>query len=139
MKFSVWIAFLLAIHINAKSKEAIKVREGLHELSLQWIESKPGKINFKKISEDTFEVKGEQKNSNTGDFVSIIGTMKVRNPRELEFVGQIQTKVSYIFGGNICLRNQVQIFKAHGKRNYWRMQNKLNCDGVVTDYIDIYF
>lgn len=139
MKFFVWIAFLLITHLNAKPKETIKIREGAHALTLQWIEAKPGKINFKKISKDTFEVEGEQKNPNNGDFLSIVGTIKVRNPKELEFTGQIQTKVSHIFDGNTCLRNQVQIFKAHGKRKYWRMQDKINCDGVVTDYIDIYF
>lgn len=135
--FFIFLCFL-AIGLNAKSKEP-KVREGEHSLTLQWIESKPGKINFKKISKDTFEVEGEQRDPKTGNFLNISGTIKVRNPRELEFVGQIQTKVHHIFDGNTCLRNQVLIFKAHGKRKYWRMQDKLNCDQTTTDYIDIYF
>ncbi len=139
MKVFFVIFLFFVFQLNAKPKKVAAVREGVHALTLQWIEGKPGKINFKKISEDTFEVEGEQRNSNTGDFLTILGTIKVRNSKELEFVGQIQTRVSHIFDGNTCLRNQVQIFKAHGKRKYWRMQDKINCDGVVTDYIDIYF
>jgi len=30
-------------------------------------------------------------------------------------------------------------FLATGDRRFWRMQDLLNCDGSITDYVDIYF
>lgn len=40
--------------------------------------------------------------------------------------------------GRACVREGEMLFKATGKRRYWRLQSMEACDGL-TDYVDIYF
>ncbi len=132
------ILLLIPFVISAKSKK--EVRSGNHDLTLQWIESKkPGKIFFQKTGQNSFSVEGEHKSTSNDDYLSITGTIEVLSPTELEFNGKITSKVYHIYEGKPCVREGKQIFKAHGKRKYWRMKEKINCDGVVTDYVDIFF
>ena len=133
MKF-LMLFIILSVSVSAKPA----VKEGKHSLTLQWIEGK-GSINFVKKGKSEFEVSGEQKSSKTEDFLKMEGVIQVRSSTELEFTGKIETQVSYINDGKVCLRDGKHTFKAYGKRKYWRMQDKINCDGKVTDYIDIYF
>jgi len=127
--------FVTSLSVFASSK----VREGKHHLTLQWIESKqPGTAILKKQPDDTYTIKGEHKDSK-GNYLTIDGKLEVISARELHFEGEVLTKVDHIYGGNVCKRAGKQVFKAYGKRKYWRMHDKINCDGVVRDYVDIFF
>jgi hypothetical protein len=117
------------------------VRTGSHSFTIQWISfnnSTPGKVAIKKIGEDEYSIQGEQRDPKTNEYVTIKGTFLDRG-RILKFNGKIVSKINSINGGQPCELTGLSIFKASGKRQYWRLQQMLNCDGVTTDYIDIFF
>ncbi len=131
--------FIFSVHVSLLASAKKEIREGKHDLTLQWIESKqPGTAIIKKQKDGFYTIKGEHKDSK-GNYLTIDGKLEVISARELHFEGEILTKVEHIYGGNVCKRAGKQIFQAYGKRKYWRMHNKINCDGVVTDYVDIFF
>lgn len=117
------------------------VRTGWHSFTIQWItfnKANPGRVYIKEIGADEYSIEGEQKDSKSHDYVSIKGTF-LNQGSTLKFNGKIVSKINFINGGNPCELNGLSIFKASGKRKYWRLQQMLNCDGETTDYIDIYF
>jgi hypothetical protein len=117
------------------------VRAGSHSFTIQWISfnnSFPGKVLIKKIDDDEYSIQGEQRDRKSNEYVTIKGTFLNRG-RILKFNGKIISKINTINGGQPCELNGLSIFKASGKRQYWRLQQMLNCDGQTTDYIDIYF
>ena len=93
---------------------------------------------IRRLATDEFSIEGAQRGKQKNEYVTIKGTFLVRG-RELKFNGKIVSNISYINNGQPCESNGLVIFKASGKRKYWRLQQMLNCDGVSTDYIDIYF
>ena len=113
---------------------------GQHGMTLQWIS-----WDFRgivKITEEdkVLKIKGEQKSKDgKGDYVSIDGALEVISDRELKFTGKITTKIHYNNGGNPCEKDGVHTFKRTGTRKYFRLQEMQNCDGVVVDYVDLYF
>ncbi|TAH21970.1 MAG: hypothetical protein EAZ08_02235 [Cytophagales bacterium] len=113
---------------------------GQHGITLQWVgwENK-GIVKITKDGE-LLRIKGEQKSKeNQTDIVSIDGTLEVISDKEIKFSGQIITTVSYNNGGAPCEKNGIYTFKKTGNRRYWRLQEMQNCDGVVVDYVDLYF
>jgi len=124
------------------TQEKVKpVREGSHSFTIQWISfnnSTPGKVVIKKIGDDEYSIQGEQRDKKKNEYVTINGTFLNRGSI-LKFNGKIVSKINSINGGQPCELTGLSIFKASGKRQYWRMQQMLNCDGETTDYIDIYF
>ena len=124
------------------TQEKVKpVRTGSHSFTIQWISfnnSNPGKVSIKKIGDDEYSIQGEQRDTKSNEYVSIKGTF-LNQGRILKFNGKIISKINSINGGQPCELTGLSIFKASGKRQYWRLQQMLNCDGVTTDYIDIYF
>jgi len=124
------------------TQEKVKpVREGSHSFTIQWISfnnSTPGKVVIKKIGDDEYSIQGEQRDKKKNEYVTIKGTFLNRGSI-LKFNGKIVSKINSINGGQPCELTGLSIFKASGKRQYWRMQQMLNCDGETTDYIDIFF
>src|SRR4051812_38330404 len=92
----VLLSFFLVHNIYAQQQKPdnYQLREGTHNLTLQWISwDQPGKVKITKEG-DAYSVKGEQRDPKTGDFVTISGTLQVISARELSFEGNIQTKYS---------------------------------------------
>jgi hypothetical protein len=113
-------------------------REGKHSFTCQWISwDKPGSVTIKKVSEGLYTVTGKQKMGS--QYVTIEGTLAPKTARQLIFNGTIICLCTGNNGDKPCERKGEQEFLSTGNRKYWRLQNMLNCDGVVTDYIDIYF
>ncbi|MBN8589568.1 MAG: hypothetical protein J0L94_14750 [Rhodothermia bacterium] len=114
---------------------------GTRKVSLQWVSHQY--FGAAKVTNEngTLMIRGEQRSRTTEDYVTINGAvLKMVNAREFKFKGQIVTKVSYINGGEPCVRDGVYTFKATGTRKYWRLQEMENCEGNnVVDYVDIYF
>lgn len=117
------------------------VRTGKHYFSIQWItfdKSKPGSVFVKPIGNGLYSIEGEQRDKSDKNYVTIKGTFKsVKN--QLYFDGKIVSRIDYINNGEPCESTGQAVFKASGQRKYWRLQQMLNCDGVTTDYIDIFF
>lgn len=131
----------LFINIFSTSAQVKPVRQGLHSFTIQWItfnKSNPGKVNIKRIGDEEYSVQGEQRDVKSGDYVTIKGTF-LNQGKTLKFNGTIISKIKFINGGQPCELKGLSIFKASGKRQYWRLQQMLNCDGQTTDYIDIFF
>ena len=118
-----------------------QLREGTHNFTLQWIGwDNPGKVQIKKDKDGNYTVKGEQRDTQNGGFVTIDGVLKVVSPRELTFEGTIQTMDKSLNGGKVCDKTGTYHFLAKGARKYWRLQEMDNCEGNnVVDYVDIFF
>ncbi len=115
------------------------LRTGRHGLTLQWISwEKQGAATVTKEGPG-YRIRGVQRSADEQDSCSINGRIQVVSPKELRFTGIIITRVSHIQAGEPCVRDGEYTFLSTGKRRYWRLQDMLNCDGVVTDYVDIYF
>jgi hypothetical protein len=148
MKNTFCLSFLLAfaLQITAQTKlptdPNLPVRIGQHSFTIQWITfekgNKPGKVMIRSIGDNEYSIEGEQKDKVKNDYVTIKGTFLAKG-RELKFNGKIVSQISYINDGKPCESIGLVIFKASGKRKYWRLQQMLNCDGSSTDYIDIFF
>jgi hypothetical protein len=134
------ILFLSFFLIQSIYAQEYKLREGIHNLTLQWISwDQPGKVTITKAG-DGFNIKGEQRDAKTGDFVTISGTLHVVSARELTFEGIIETRYSNVNDGKVCKKDGKYRFYAKDKRKYWRLQEMDNCEGNnVVDYVDIYF
>lgn len=114
---------------------------GSRGLTLQWISWEPqdwGTVTFVPLVDGSYAVDGTQTGPD-GDFVSVNGTIVRVTDRELRFSGEVIVQVSYTNDGQPCVRTGDLTFLATGDRRFWRMQDLLNCDGIVTDYVDIYF
>jgi len=139
MKYIIILAlvFTLSADANAQVKP---VRQGKHSFTIQWISfnTSPGSVNIKQIGEDEYSIEGSQKDPKTKEYVTIKGTFLNRGTI-LKFNGNIVSKINSNNGGQPCELTGLHVFKASGKRKYWRLQDMLNCDGTTTDYIDIFF
>lgn len=119
-----------------------EIRIGKHNLTLQWISwDAPGAVTISKNDDNTYKIIGEQlSEENNNDYLEIDGTLSIISSKELVFNGTIKSVVSYVNNGDECVRTGEQIFKSTKGRQYWRLQNMINCEGgAVTDYVDIYF
>lgn len=121
--------------------QVAKVREGVHNLTLQWISwDQPGKVAIKKSKDSTYTISGAQYSPDKKEFVTIEGTFNVRSPQELVFEGVIRTQTGSVNKGEVCEKKGTYHFLAKGARKYWRLQEMDNCEGNnVVDYVDIYF
>jgi len=115
---------------------------GNHGFTLQWLDNsnlgKRGEIEFVRIDDDIV-VNGYQEEF-IGDelnFMDFTGKVTFISERELRIEGDLQTRVNHIAYGEVLHRSGEFIFKAFGKRQYWRLQNKREHE--VMDYVDIHF
>jgi hypothetical protein len=140
MKYLLIVVSLVfsALQNRAQTKP---LRTGTHAFTIHWItfnKSTPGKVYIKKIGQEEYSIQGEQRDTRSGEYVTIKGTF-LHEGRILKFNGKIVSKINTINGGQPCELTGLSIFQASGKRQYWRLQQMLNCDGETTDYIDIFF
>ena len=140
MKYTLLISVFLLFSLKAFSQPAL-VRAGVHSFTIQWIsfnKMKPGTVTIKPVKNGTYSIEGEQRNPNQNEYVTIKGTVEPVG-RNLNFNGKIVSRITFINNGQPCELNGPAVFRASGKRKYWRLQQMLNCDNETTDYIDIFF
>lgn len=129
--------FLLSTVVRAQSGAP---RVGRHSITLQWISwEKPGSVQITKARNGTYRIVGRQRSDDRQDSLRIDGRLTVVSPKELRFTGKIITRIHHIYEGKPCVRDGDYSFLFTGQRKYWRLQDMLNCSGVETDYVDIYF
>jgi hypothetical protein len=118
-----------------------RLTPGKHDFTLQWISwDEPGTVDVQPSEDGWFTIQGSQKRRGNKDYVSIDGLIKQISASELLFKGEIISVVETINNGQPCLRKGEKIFKTTKNRQYWRLQDMINCEGgLVTDYVDIYF
>ena len=111
---------------------------GKHPITLQWIGwDKPGSVTIIPAENGWYTISGMQ--TSNENYLKITGRIKPLNEKELEFDGEIETRIQSMNNNEPCLKTGKKLFKATGDRQYWRLQDMINCDGTTTDYIDIYF
>ncbi|OKS87459.1 hypothetical protein RG47T_2920 [Mucilaginibacter polytrichastri] len=137
------VALILMIGFTAAPAFSQKnpIRMGSHSFSIQWIsfnKANAGAVMIKPLGRGKYSIEGEQRDKRKNDYVTIKGSFEVAGS-QLYFNGKIVSRVSYINNGKPCESNGPSVFNASGKRKYWRLQQMLNCDGISTDYIDIFF
>ena len=133
------LLFLVLVSAKAHAQTGAP-RIGKHAISLQWISwEKPGSAQITKAKDGTYRIVGRQRSDDRQDSLRIDGRLTVISPKELRFKGKIITRIHHIHEGAPCLREGDYTFLITGKRRYWRLQEMLNCSGVETDYVDIYF
>lgn len=118
-----------------------QIRPGQHAFTLQWIDLDkvgPGSVTIQALGENKYSIEGEQRDKVKKDYITIKGTI-VADKETLYFDGKIVSKVGFINNGKPCEMTGPAVFKATGNRRYWRLQRMINCDGISSDYIDIYF
>jgi hypothetical protein len=134
------ISFFVVVTLSSFA-QVKPVRVGRHAFTIQYIsfnKAEPGSVLIKSIGENEYSIEGEQRDKSKNEYVTIKGTF-LASGRILKFNGKIVSRISYVNNGQPCESNGLVLFKASGKRKYWRLQSMLNCDGVTTDYIDIFF
>ena len=113
---------------------------GKHMFSLQWVSHTKFGTAIVTRKDTGLYIKARQELD--GNFVTLKGDVRVVNAREFTVTGELVTRVSYINGGNACVRNETFTFKATGARKYWRLQEMQNpCEPGynLVDYVDVYF
>jgi len=115
---------------------------GDHDFTLQWLDNfnkgNKGEIEFVRIDGDIM-VNGYHNELIGADFnyMDFTGKVTFISEREIRIEGDLLTKINHINNGAELRRSGEFIFKAHGKRQYWRLQNKREHE--VMDYVDIHF
>jgi hypothetical protein len=140
MKLIPFVLALLLFSIAAFSQPK-SIRTGAHSFTIQWIsfnKVKPGTVTIKPNKNGIYSIEGEQRDQKSNEYVTIKGTIEPID-RNLYFNGKIVSRIAFINNGQPCELNGQAVFRASGKRKYWRLQQMLNCDSETTDYIDIYF
>lgn len=124
-----------------KPKTNYSAFPGEHALTLQWISwTDPGSVIIEENNDGWYKISGSQFSKNQENYLKINGRIKPITDRELEFDGQIESRIDHINHGEPCIKSGKQRFLASGSRKYWRLENLINCEGnMVTDYVDIYF
>lgn len=114
---------------------------GEHRLALQWISwNHFGKATVVERAGSLY-LTGEQRDrKNKDNLLQIDGAITEIGAQYFKFKGQITTRIDSLNDGQTCVRNGEYTFRITGKRQYWRLQEAMNpCDGMTTDYIDIFF
>lgn len=112
---------------------------GKHMFSLQWISWDYFGSATVTEKKGVLSLNGMQKSRENDDYVKIDGEIKKIDSKSFVFEGTVETKISHINGGNLCIRDGEMTFAITKNRKYWRLQDINNpCDDVA-DYIDIYF
>lgn len=128
---------------KAPESPADKILVGKHNITLQWIGwNIPGSAVIEKGDNDWYSIKARQE-SKTG-YLIVDGKLKPGEISDgkilkLKFDGLIEYKEETINNNKPCSKRGEQEFISTQGRKYWRLQNMLNCDGITTDYVDIYF
>lgn len=126
---------------KAPDGAVFKLREGTHNLSLQWISWEVlGKAEIKHLGDNKYSIIGEQRSPENSDYLKINGTLEPISENKLIFEGTVESQIEHLNQGEPCVKEGTKIFESTKNRKYWRMQDMENCEGgMVVDYVDIYF
>jgi hypothetical protein len=137
-------AFLIAPLIFAQATVMEDPRAGdqlmgKHVFNLQWIGTPPGVATVTEPTKGELRLEAAQENKK-GDFATVSGRITKVTSKTFELEGTVKTKVSYVNGGQECVKNGHFTFRITGTRKYWRLKEMGNCEGNnVVDYLDVFF
>ena len=121
------------INDSILSHPRFKDWEGSHTFKHDGINGN-GKITFKTIGRDEYEMNGEVRNGKNYITISGIGTM--RSDKHLSFEGEMKQSLQDVDNGKLDIRKGVKTFLTKDGGETFRLQQKVNSAGFV-DFIDI--
>src|SRR5690606_273853 len=83
---------------NERSADSamFKIREGTHNLSLQWISwDVLGEVKIEYLGGNKYSIVGEQRNPDNSDYLKINGTLKLISEKKLIFEGIIESQIEH--------------------------------------------
>lgn len=124
-----------------KDKKAKQMLVGKHPLTLQWITFGNAKAGEVDVTEDggLLAIRGEQRDPNTGNYVTIDGIIESADAKSFVFDGTIVVRLHDENEGKPCTRQGRMNFRISGKRKYWRLKENQSPCSTLTDYVDIFF
>lgn len=120
------------INDSILSSRSFKNLEGTHSLTHDQL-SGTGKITFKKVGQDEYQVSGKQANGK--DFLSIDGTARMTSSKNLKFDGSIKQSISEYDNGKLDVRNGKRNFSTKDGGKTFKLHESVNNAGFADKII----
>src|SRR5690606_7494222 len=87
------------------NSQKITIREGAHNLRVQWISwEELGKGEIKYLRDNIYSIEGEQRNPDNSDYLKIKGTLEPISETELIFDGTVEHQITHLNQGQPCVK-----------------------------------
>ena len=120
------------INDSILASRSFKNLEGTHSLTHDMLKGK-GKINFKKIGQDKYEISGKQADGK--QFLSIDGTARMTSPKNLKFEGNIKQSISENDSGKLDVRSGKRNFSTKDGGKTFKLHESVNSSGFSDQII----
>lgn len=120
------------INDSILASRSFKNLEGTHSLTHDMLKGS-GKVTFKKIGQDEYEVSGKQTSGK--DFLSIDGTAKMTSPKNLKFEGNIKQSISDNDNGKLDVRSGKRNFSTKDGGKTFKLHESVNSAGFADQII----
>ena len=120
------------INDSILSSRSYKNLEGTHSLTHDMLSGK-GKITFKKIGQDEYEVSGKQTDGK--QFLIIDGTARMTSPKNLKFEGNIKQSISDNDNGKLDVRSGKRNFSTKDGGKTFKLHESVNNAGFADKII----
>lgn len=120
------------INDSILASRSFKNLEGTHSLTHDMLTG-TGKITFKKIGQDEYEVSGKQVSGK--QFLTIDGTARMTSSKNLKFEGNIKQSISDNDSGKLDVRTGKRNFSTKDAGKTFRLQQSLNSSGFADQII----
>lgn len=118
------------INDSILSSRAFKDLSGTHALIHDQL-SGVGKITFKKIGQDEYEVSGQQADGK--DYLNIDGKARMTSSKNLKFEGSIKQSISGYDNGKLDVRTGKRNFSTKDDGKTFRLHESVNNAGFADD------
>lgn len=118
------------INDSILNSRSFKNLEGTHSLTHDQL-SGTGKITFKKVGQDEYQVSGKQTNGK--DFLSIDGTARMTSSKNLKFDGSIRQSISEYDNGKLDQRSGKRNFSTKDGGKTFKLHESVNNAGFADD------
>lgn len=120
------------INDSILSSRSFKNLEGTHSLTHDMLKGS-GKVTFKKIGQDEYEVSGKQADGK--QFLTIVGTARMTSPKNLKFEGDIRQSISDNDNGKLDLRSGKRNFSTTDGGKTFKLHESINSSGFADKII----
>lgn len=120
------------INDSILSSRSFKNLAGTHNLTHDMLKG-TGKITFKKIGQDEYEVSGKQTDGK--QFLTIDGTARMTSPKNLKFEGNIKQSISDNDSGKLDVRNGKRNFSTNDGGKTFKLHESVNSSGFADKII----
>lgn len=120
------------INDSILASRSFKDLEGTHSLSHDMLKG-TGKITFKKIGQDEYQISGKQADGN--QYLTIDGTAKMTSSKNLKFEGSIKQSISDNDNGKVDVRSGKRNFSTTDGGKTFKLHESINSSGFADKII----